>query len=502
GDAEVGVPSFSPRQGPDLPSVHDRSSAKAVAGLETARLPASQVVRAQLISKDSVKYEKTLVYELFDGKYTTTSSAISDERQATNIISDLKAPFTVSAVDKKEVKRYPAPPFTTSTLQQEAGRRFYFSSKRTMQIAQQLYEEGLITYHRTDSVSVAEKFISEARDFIGRTYGVEYLPKTPRRFQTKSKVAQEAHEAIRPTDTNLTNLTNLPNLNRDHLRLYELIWKRAVACQAAEAIFDATTVVIKSANGYEFEAKGSLIKFEGFLKITGRDNNGDVLLPEIVAGSEVTLVSTAPTRHETIPPPRYTEATLVKTLEEKGIGRPSTYAPTISTIQERQYVTKVEKRLVPTELGNAVTDFLVQYFPEIIDIPFTSQMEDSLDDIANGDKAWVPVIRDFYGPFNVKLEQVYKEADKVKVAVVPLEEKCPKCSNPLVVRIGRYGKFIACSTFPKCDFTRQFAEKIDKQCPKCGGAIVVKKSRRGKTFYGCSNYPKCTFAAWKKEDIK
>jgi len=459
-------------------------------------------IAVQLVSKDGVKYEQVLNFDLFDGKYTTTSSTIINEQSAKTIVADLKSPFTVSAVDKKEVKRYPYAPYTTSTLQQDAGRRFYFSSKRTMQLAQKLYEEGLITYHRTDSVNLAEKFISEAQTFISKEYGKQYVADSARRYKTKSKVAQEAHEAIRPTDVNLTNPTNKTNdLNRDHLRLYELIWKRAVASQAKEAVFDSTTIVIKSSNNYQFEAQGSVVKFDGFLKIVGRDTD-EVVIPNVSVGQTIDLAKAIPEQHFTSPPPRYTEASLVKTLEEKGIGRPSTYAPIISTIQERQYVTREDKKLVPTELGNTVTDFLVKYFPKILDLPFTAQLEDSLDAIANGEKQWVPVIAEFYGPFAKDLEKTYAEAEIVKAEVEAIDEKCPECDNPLVIKIGRYGKFIACSTFPKCKYTRAIVEKIDMKCPKCGGDIVIKKTHRGKMFYGCSNYPTCTFAAWKKEDIK
>lgn len=466
-------------------------------------------IHAQLISKDGVKYEKTLEFDLFDGKYQVTSSSLSSQSSAEEIIKDLKSPFVVSAVDKKEVRRYPAPPFTTSTLQQDAGRRLYFSSKRTMQLAQKLYEEGLITYHRTDSFNLSEKFLTEARGFVEKEYGKNYLPETARRYKTKSKSAQEAHEAIRPTDPNLTNLTNLTNseLNRDHLRLYDLIWKRSVASQAAEAIFDSTTIDITSSNGlpaqagYLFETQGSVVKFDGFLRIMGRDSE-EVLLPDVTQGQSVELKEANPEQHFTPPPPRYTEASLVKTLEEKGIGRPSTYAPVISTIQERQYVIREEKKLKPTELGFLVNDFLVKYFPNIIDIPFTATMEDGLDAVAAGEREWIPLIAEFYTPFARDIETSFTEAEKVKVPVETLDEKCPECGNQLLLRVGRYGKFVACSTFPNCKYTRQFAVKTDMKCPRDGGDIVIKKTRRGKTFYGCSNYPQCTFAAWKKEDIK
>lgn len=463
----------------------------------------NQAIVAELSAKDGVKYEETLTFNLFDGTYTTTKTSITDHAMAGGIINDLKPPFTVSAVDKKEIKRSPAPPFTTSTLQQDAGRRLYFSAKKTMQLAQKLYEEGYITYHRTDSVNLSEKFLAEAQTFISKTYGKEYLPDAPRRFQTKSKVAQEAHEAIRPTNVALTGdqLDGSGEINRDHHRLYELIWKRAMASQVKEAIFDSTTVDITSSNGYLFEAQGSVVKFDGFLRIMGRDTD-EVVIPSVAVGDTLALNTATPTQHFTNPPPRYTEASLVKTLEEKDIGRPSTYAPIISTIQERQYVVREEKKLVPTDLGKSVTDFLVQYFPNIMDLPFTARLEDELDAIANGDREWPPVIAEFYEPFEKDLTTSYDTAEKVKVAVEELGEPCPTCGHPLVIRVGRYGKFVACSTFPACKYTRQYAEKIDMKCPRCGGDIVIKKSRRGKTFYGCSNYPTCNFAAWKKEDIK
>jgi DNA topoisomerase-1 len=460
-------------------------------------------ITAQLVSKDGVTYEEILSFDLFDGKYTTTSTSIASEPQAKAIVVDLKAPFTVTAVDKKEVRRSPAPPYTTSTLQQDAGRKLYFSAKRTMQLAQKLYEEGYITYHRTDSLNLSDKFLDESRAYIAATYGKDYVSDTARKYHTKSKVAQEAHEAIRPTDVStLSNaLDGDGELNRDHHRLYELIWRRAVASQASDAVFDSTAIDVTTSNGYVFEAQGSVIKFEGFLKIMGRDID-EVIVPNVSVWQTVTLKDATPTQHFTNPPPRYTEVSLIKTLEEKDIGRPSTYAPIISTIQDRQYVTKDEKKLVPTELGNSVTDFLVEYFPDILELPFTARMEQELDAIANGEMAWVPVIREFYTPFEKDLNAAYEKADKVKVAEEVIDEKCPQCQNPLVIRMGRFGKFIACSTFPACKYTRQFSEKIDMKCPRCGGDIVIKKTRRGKTFYGCSNYPTCNFAAWKKEDIK
>ena len=460
---------------------------------------------AQLVSHNGVKYEEILSFDLFDGKYSTSSSTIYDQRSAQAIVADLKVPFTVSAVDKKEIRRAPSAPYTTSTLQQDAGRKLYFSAKKTMQLAQKLYEEGYITYHRTDSLNLSDKFLDESRAYISAQYGKEFVSDTARKYHTKSKVAQEAHEAVRPTRPQCLSISDGGQadveFNKDHHRLYELIWKRAVASQAAEAVFDSTTIDITTANTYVFEAQGSVLKFEGFLKIMGRDID-EIIIPDVKVGQQVQLKEAKPEEHFTNPPPRYTEVSLIKTLEEKDIGRPSTYAPIISTIQDRQYVVKEEKKLVPTELGNSVTDFLVQYFPDILELPFTAKMEAELDGIANGETQWVPVICEFYTPFEKDLNAAYETAEKVKVAEEAIDEKCPQCGNPLVIRMGRFGKFIACSTFPACKYTRQFSEKIDMKCPRCGGDIVIKKTRRGRTFYGCSNYPTCTFAAWKKEDIK
>jgi DNA topoisomerase I len=463
----------------------------------------AKIIIADLVSKNKVIYEQSLTYDLFDGKYTTTKTTILSEDEARHIITDLQEPFIVKAVDTKEIRRSPQPPYTTSTLQQDAGRKLYFSSKKTMQTAQHLYEAGVITYHRTDSVHLSEKFLAEAKAYITDAYGKPYASDEPRQFTTKSKVAQEAHEAIRPTilTDKPDDLHGKKDFNRDHIRLYELFWKRAVASQAKEALFNATTIEVDSANGYAFMAKGSVILFDGYLRITGRDAE-DVIFPAVAVGDKLSLVTATPEQHFSSPPPRYTEASIVKTLEEKDIGRPSTYAPIISTIMERQYVIKEDKKLKPTELGFSVTDFLVQYFPNIMSLPFTAQMEEQLDEIATGTREWVPVIADFYGPFEKDLQNSYDLADKVKVQEEKIDEKCPDCGGELIVKTGRYGKFIACSNFPKCKYTRQLLEKINIPCPKCGADIVIRKTRTGKTFYGCSSYPTCTFAAWKKEDIK
>lgn len=468
------------------------------------------LVRAGLVSKDGRKYESSTTHTLFDGTYTVTSTSIHSRDEAQMIIRDLQAPFSVTSVETKQIIRNPQPPYTTSTMQQDAGSKLFFSSKKTMQLAQHLYEQGLITYHRTDSFQLSDKFVSETRRFIGDTYGPKYVPSSERKYKTKSKVAQEAHEAIRPTDITRT-VAELPRrqsgagspggLHKDHARLYDLIWKRAVASQASSAVFDSTTIGIESANAYRFETQGSVIVFDGYLAITGRTNDEHVI-PRVKEGQKLQLGNVIPEQRSSKPPPRYSEARLVKTLEEKGIGRPSTYAPTVSTIQDRQYVLKQEKSLVPTSLGESVTDFLVKYFPDIMNLPFTATLEDKLDAIANGETAWQPVIEAFYGPFSETLDRTFKEAEKVKSKDELLDELCPDCKSRLALKIGRYGKFVACTGFPACKYTRQFVETIDLACPKCGGKIVIKKTRRGKTFYGCSSYPTCTFAAWKKEDIK
>jgi len=460
-------------------------------------------ITAQLISHNEEIYEKQIILQLFDGKYTTTSSTIISEDQANAIIEDLKKPYTVSAVEKKEISRNPSPAYTTSTLQQDAGRRLYFSSKKTMQLAQKLYEEGIITYHRTDSLNLSTKFISEAREYIANTFGKKYIPASARVYHTKSKVAQEAHEAIRPTDVTFLEetLKNNPEFNHDHVRLYEIIWKRAIASQMEKALFDSTAIAITSSNAYVFQVQGSVIMFDGFLKVMGYEN-GEVVLPTVAVGDTVTLSKANSIFHETQAPPRYTEASLVKALEEKDIGRPSTYAPIISTIIDRQYVAKIEKKLVPTELGMQVTDFLVLYFPRVMDLPFTAKLEADLDAIATGEKEWVLVLKAFYDPFIEAVDMTMKTAEKIKSPVEETDEKCPLCQSPVVIRTGRYGKFYACSTFPACTYTKQKPETIDMKCPKCGSDIVIKKTRHGKTFFGCSTYPTCTFAAWKKEDIK
>ncbi|MDP3974181.1 MAG: type I DNA topoisomerase [Candidatus Daviesbacteria bacterium] len=433
-----------------------------------------------------------------------------------------KAQYVVSKITQKEVRRFPYPPFITSTLQQAASNRLGMSAKKTMMVAQNLYEQGLITYMRTDSVNLSSSAILAVRKFIADFLGRSYLPTKPRIYKSKSKNAQEAHEAIRVTDVGVRSedLRTRNGFNKDHIRLYELIWKRFVACQMNEAILDQTTIDV-TADSYLLRATGSVIKFNGWLKLyekekleddsprfaqsdaegvgeAGEKDTGQKILPKLLENDSLNLIQLLPDQHFTEPLPRYNEASLIKKLEELGIGRPSTYAPIISTIQERFYVERMERRFIPTELGFTVNDFIVEYFPDIVDYSFTAQMEDELDEIANGERQWRPTVRQFYQPFEKKLELTFKEAEKMKIEPQLAGKKCPECGNELVIRIGKFGKFLACSTFPKCRHTEALEEIIDVKCPQDGGDIVVRHTRRGKTFYGCKNWPVCKFASWTK----
>lgn len=437
-------------------------------------------------------------------KINDKTAEIKTKEEADKIVGELSSSqFTVDKVETREVKRYPYPPFTTSTLQQAASNLFGWSAKRTMQVAQNLYEEGLITYHRTDSTNLAIEAVNQVRGFISAEYGEKYLPEGPKFYKTRSKVAQEAHEAIRPTVVT-QGMTPKESLDRDQARLYELIWNRFVACQMTEAVYEQTTVDIQGTRSpeiqtkYLFRANGSRQLFDGWQRVTGNGEDG-VMLPALSVGEILALLGLTPSQHFTEPPGRYTEASLIKALEEYGIGRPSTYAPIISTIQDRQYVEKVDKKLQPTNLGFAVNDFLMANFADIMDYQFTAGMEDSLDAIANGEKQWVPVIRDFYDPFAEQLEKVAETAERVKIEAEVTSEMCPIHNVPLVVRIGRFGKFLACSKFPECKFTKSFQQKINMKCPKCGvGEVILRRTRSKKSFYGCSRYPDCDFASWTK----
>jgi len=437
-----------------------------------------------------------------NGLTTQLKADISNTDQAKAIESDLNsAKYTVQSVEPKPFKRTPPAPFTTSTLQQIASNRLGWTAKRTMQIAQNLYEQGLITYHRTDSTNLADEAVSVAKEYISQKYGPEYSINTPRVFKTKSKVAQEAHEAIRPTDLNqITNLKSQAT-NRDELRLYELIWKRFLACQMAEVTGVTVTVTVtgQGEQQYKFEAKGETITFDGWYKISEKDTEENIL-PKIEVDQVLELEEIRTEQKFTQASARYNDASLIKTLEEMGIGRPSTYAPTLSTIQDRQYVEKVEKRFQPTAIGIAVNDFLMTNFANILDYEFTAKMEDSLDEIANGNEKWQPVIKDFYEPFAKKLESVTETAERVKIETEMTGDKCPTCQEgDVVVRTGKFGKFLSCSRYPDCIYKANYQNKTGQKCPTCGnGDVIIRKSRTGRTFYGCSNYPDCKFASWNK----
>ena len=431
---------------------------------------------------------------------------IKTKEEADKIVKDLKdAEYRVEKIEKKEIKRNPLPPFTTSMLQQEAWRRFKWPAKFTMRIAQQLYETGKITYHRTDSLNLSDLSLFAAKKFIINEYGKNYWAGFLRKYKAKGRV-QEAHEAIRPTYPDRTPEILKSKLENNQFKLYDLIWRRFIACQMSQAIFDSTVVDI-SAENYTFRTTGQVLKFDGFLKIYPMKFEENEL-PSLEKEEILELVKLNPSQHFTQPPPRYNEATLIKILEQNGIGRPSTYAPIISVIQERNYIEKDEqKRFRPTEIGTVVNNLLVKHFPKIVDIKFTAEMEENLDEIAQGKRKWIKVVKEFYTPFEENLKKKYQEVSKKDITEIPTEKICPKCGAPLLIRLGKFGRFYACSRFPKCKYTESLKENtLGIKCPKClsadrqdkEGEIVEKRTKKGKIFYGCSNWPKCDFALWDK----
>ena len=431
---------------------------------------------------------------------------IKNKEEANLILESLnEAEYKVAALESKEARRLPGAPFTTSTLQQESSGKLGYSAKQTMMVAQQLYEAGYISYMRTDSVNLSQDSLSAAKTFIDSNYGQSYSLSEPRQFKNKAKGAQEAHEAVRPTipSKNPDSMKDL--LDPKQYKVYDLIWRRFIACQMQPAVFDSTTADI-SAKNFVFRANGSALKFDGWLKIYPSKFTENIL-PILSESETLNLKELKPEQHFTEPPPRYNEASLIKAMEEHGIGRPSTYAPTIATIQARNYVAKNEqRRFVPTETGNMVNDLLVLHFPQIVDINFTAKMEEDLDRIAEGQAKWVPVIKEFYEPFHENLLKKETEVEK-KNTEEKTDEICPNCGKPMVIKQGRFGKFMACSGFPKCKTTKSLktaAREIGMKCPKCAenspddqGEIVMKKTRKGRVFYGCSRYPKCDYASWK-----
>ena len=444
---------------------------------------------------------------------------LENESAVKPMLEDMeRAAYQISKVKRGQRRRNPLAPFITSTLQQDASRRLGFTAKRTMAVAQSLYEgidvgnggnTGLITYMRTDSTNVAKTAVEEARTYIAERFGDEFLPEKPPRYKTRAVGAQEAHEAIRPTSVLREPEKIKPYLNTAQYKLYRLIWQRFVASQMAAARYDTLQVEItgkSEAHAYLLRASGSSLRFSGFLAVYGDTKNSKKKAEEenahipasVKENQKLDLIRLIPEQHFTQPPPRFTEASLVQTLEENGIGRPSTYAPTLSTIQARGYVERVDKRLLPTETGILVNDLLVQYFPDIVNLQFTARMESDLDKVARGEGEWVEILREFYEPFSKEVERARKEIPPTKKEPEPIGRKCPKCGGELVIRYGRYGKFISCSNFPKCRYTEPWLEKIGVTCPQCGGDIVLRKTRKGRIFYGCANYPECDFTSWKR----
>ena len=440
-----------------------------------------------------------------DGKKLEIHS--NDEVQV--ILNNIKdAKYIVSEVKKGEKKRTPAPPFTTSTMQQEASRKLGFTLKKTMSIAQGLYEGvkipekgtvGLITYMRTDSTRISEEARSVAKTQITKLYGENYYEN--RYYKTK-KDAQDAHEAIRPTYIDIEPDSIKDSLSNDQYKLYKLIYNRFLASQMAPAVYDTMNVNIK-ANSYDFKANGQVLKFKGFmtLYVEGTDKEEkeeEGMLPELEENQEVKLKKLNPKQSFTEPPPRYTEASLVKALEEKGIGRPSTYSPTITTILERRYIEKEKKQLYPTELGKVVNKLLTENFTDVINVEFTAKIEDEFDEIAEGHEKWKKMIREFYGPFEEEVEKVEKELEHVEMVDEVSDVKCEKCGRMMVYKYGRYGKFLACPGYPECKNAKPIIETIDVPCPKCGATVQVRKTKRGRKYYICENNPKsCDYISWK-----
>jgi DNA topoisomerase-1 len=444
---------------------------------------------------------------------------VDNKKDADEVVDYLKdADYIVQSIDKTERRRQSLPPFTTSLLQQAAANKLGFSSKQTMSLAQNLYEEGLITYHRTDSFNLASSAVEMAREYIANEYGQEFLPKEARVFSKKSKNAQEAHEAIRVTHvkTRMEDLPNKAKLTERHARLYDLIWRRFVASQMEAAVYDQTTVLVEAKkqsaqNKYLFKTVGSVMKFIGWRKLFKVSE--DRLLPELTEGEKLNYLDINPMQKFTQPPARYNDASLVKELEKRGIGRPSTYASIISVIVDRAYVERKEKRFFATPVGITVSDFLVKNFDEIMDYDFTAEMEEDLDRISLGKKEWVKVVDSLYKPLAKKIKTVDKDADRVQVPVEKTGEKCPDCAKQveagelkkseageIVIRTGRFGKFKSCSRYPDCKFTENIIETLpDQKCPLCAeGDVIVRNTRWGKPFFGCGRYPDCDWASWKK----
>ena len=495
-------------------------------GLSAGRVQ-SVAVRIIVDRENEIRDFKTQEYWSIDAKLTAASSKkafaakltevggqkaeIADKTQADEILKRLEgAEYVVTALKKSQRKKQPAPPFTTSTLQQEASRRLSFQARRTMKAAQELYEGvdvegvgavGLITYMRTDSLRISDEAKTAAAALIKELYGAEYLPEAPRTYKSKNN-AQDAHEAIRPTDVTLTPEKVKGSLSGDQYKLYRLIWERFMASQMQNAVMDTVSADIMAADCL-FKASGYSVKFDGFTKLYEESREGDDtqsgMLPKLEKGEKLTPNEVLGHQHFTQPPARYNEASLIKTLEENGIGRPSTYAPTISTILDRHYVEReTGNQLKPTALGEVITELLKDHFNNIVDVKFTAKMESDLDDIENGQRNWVDTMRKFYGGFAKTLEKAEQdmEGKRVKVPDEQTDIVCEECGKPMVIKIGPYGKFLGCSGFPDCKFTKKIVVETKGSCPKCGKKMLAKKSKKGKPFYGCEDYKNCNFMTW------
>ena len=462
-------------------------------------------IDTKLIPKGSRKTFVASLYGNEDGKLKITC-----KEEADKIISDLEdADYVISKVKNSTRKKSPAPPFITSTLQQEASRKLGFQSRKTMKIAQELYEGveiegigaiGLITYMRTDSLRISADAVNEASKYIGETYGDKYLPAKPRFFKSRTN-AQDGHEAIRPSTPSLSPISIKSSLSTDQFKLYKLIWDRFIASQMADCIHKTTQADV-TANGYVFKASGYKVDFDGFtvLYTESKDEaqEKETQLPPLETGTNCKVKDIAQNQHFTQPPARFTEASLIKAMEEYGIGRPSTYAATISTITSREYVKRESKTLIPTELGEALAQLMKERFPKIVNVKFTAQMEQDLDTVESGDVEWVKLLDQFYTDFDKTLKKAKTDMAGVKIQLKEDETDivCEKCGKKMVVKVGRYGKFIACPGYPECKNVKKYVEEAGTTCPKCGGNVIIKHTKKGKVFYGCSNYPNCDFVSW------
>ncbi|NFH68323.1 type I DNA topoisomerase [Clostridium botulinum] len=454
-----------------------------------------------ILKKDRKKFPIRL------STYKSKKIEINTEEEANKIKHELENDkFIINSIKKGNKVKNPLPPFTTSTLQQDASKKLNFMTKRTMSIAQALYEGieikgygtvGLITYMRTDSMRISEEAQENTKIFIESIYGKEYLPSAPRIYKGKKNI-QDAHEAIRPTYVEITPEVAKENLTSEQYKLYSLIWNRFVASQMSSCVLNTNSIDILNGE-YKFKASGSTINFDGFMKIyeyLNEDDEKSVTLPVLEEGEELKPVSIEEKQHFTQPQPRYTEASFVKLLEEKGIGRPSTYVPTISTLVGRSYVIREKKNLIPTELGFIVNNIVSEYFTQIVDADFTADMEKKLDNVEEGSESWTKIVEEFFTPLKIAIEKAEKEISKVVIEDKVSDVKCDKCGRMMVIKRGRYGEFLACPGYPECKNAKPIVEELDVPCPECGKTIVVKKSKRGKKFFGCSGYPECTFVSW------